>query len=64
MIARNFIALWGMMKKFFSIKIIKTFWMKILYDSKTTSANTPFIDQAKDSEKEYKQEEFQPDLFL
>ena len=35
-----------------------------LYDSKNTSANTPFVDQAKNSEKEYKQEEFQPDLFL
>jgi len=36
----------------------------ILYDSKNTSVSTLFIDQAKDSEKEHKQEEFQPDLFL
>ena len=34
-----------------------------LYDSKNTSMNTPFLDQAKDSKKEYGQEEFQLDLF-
>lgn len=34
-----------------------------LYDSKNTSVNPPFLDQAKDGEKEHGQEEFQLELF-